>query len=442
MTEPHYLTITEVAQLLNRTLEEQHPRLFFEGEIHQITRASSGHLYFTLKDAKSQISAVMWRGLASSLEFNPEQGLGVVCQGKPNVYHASGRLQIIVNKMMPSGEGELRKKFLKLKARLEKEGLFAEDRKRKLPFLPRVIGVVTSASGAAIHDMCVKINERMPSTRVLLFDVRVQGEGAALEIADGIRALNERDDVELIIVGRGGGSLQDLWAFNEEEVVRAIFASRIPVISAVGHEVDLTLSDLVADVRAPTPTAAAEIAVPRRDDLLARITELERRLADTERWFMPLMQKLDELEQRLKQRTASLLEEYRLKLKAAVAKIAILHPESVIASMRDKINSLSRRLYSAGKNLNDRFISEIEYLADRKHKGILRYFDQLRSRLDALEKHLYAVSPLRVLKRGYAIVEHNGEVVRTAESLKPRDSVGIRFYSGCANAEIVGIKTE
>lgn len=413
-TQSTYLSITELNNRLNTILITELPEVSFEGEISQCTRAASGHIYFTVKDDRSQMSAVMWRGMAQGLGFTPETGQQVQCQGKPNVYHASGRLQVVVHAMRQSGEGELQRKYLELKAKLAKEGLFSSERKRTLPFLPKAVGVVTSGSGAVIHDIMVKIQERMPVLQVYLVDVRVQGEGAASEIAEGIELLDASGKVDVIIVGRGGGSLEDLWAFNEEEVVRAVFASRVPVVSGVGHEVDVSLSDLVADVRAPTPTAAAELITPRRVDLLAALDEYARRLDDLDRWFFPVMQRLDDLSARLDLGTASIFDRFRLRLDGTQSKLDVIRPKAIIDFYNERIANQGRRLKTS-----------IEVA-----------LKQANFKLAGYQGRFEAISPQRVLQRGFAIVQAGGNAVRSETELKSQDKVTLVFSEGGAEANI------
>ena len=268
------LTVSELNQMIKGTLERELDSCWVVGEISNFRVPPSGHLYFTLKDANSQISAVMFRGKSKGLGFQPENGTEMLCFGRVSVYSVRGDLQFYVESMEPRGRGALYLRFEQLKKRLWEEGLFADERKRPLPFLPQAIGIVTSVRGAALQDMIRLLGDRFQDRRVVIWPVKVQGEGAALEIAQGIKELGESGLVEVMIVGRGGGSLEDLWAFNEEVVARAIFAAPVPVISAVGHEIDFTIADFVADHRAPTPTAAAEMVVPRKEELDRKSTRL------------------------------------------------------------------------------------------------------------------------------------------------------------------------
>lgn len=448
-----WLSISDVTRLFNDILEASFPGLKFQGEISQIQRAPSGHVYFTVKDPQSQLSCVMWAGTVRSLRFRPEPGMLVRCQGKPNVYGANGRLQVIVHSMEPAGEGELQKRFLELKARLEKEGFFSAERKRPLPYFPKAIGIVTSKTGAVIHDMMVKLRERMPSMTAYLVDTRVQGEGAAGEIAKAIDYLNSVNLVDVIIVARGGGSLEDLWAFNEEEVVKAVFRSRVPVISGVGHEVDVTLCDLVADVRAPTPTAAAEMVVPRRSDLIALLDDYYRRLTDSDRWFQPRVQRLDDLSLRLDTIMVRVFEEGRLRLGAAQARLKTIQPDRVIALLDSRVSVLQERLTNVSKSRIANFRERVNVLEGRLagHSPI-RYvkeggrevqrlqqrlqlanetlLSKLRIRVDHLAQRFESNNPARVLDRGFAIVEKNGKPITTAKSLIAGENVAVRFADG------------
>jgi len=453
-----YLSVAELTRSLNTTLEQVYPQVFFQGEISGVTRASSGHIYFSVKDSsegqKSKLDAVMWRSSAATLSFPLVEGLAVLCVGRPNIYPGSGKLQVIVHKITPSGEGLLQKRYLELQRKLAQEGLFAPERKRPLPPFPTALGVVTSKSGAVIHDIMVKVRERMPSLKVYLVDVRVQGEGASEEIAAGVRLLNERGEVDVIIVARGGGSLEDLWAFNEEEVVRAIFASRIPVVSGVGHETDTTLSDLVADLRAPTPTAAAEAVVPKREDLLAYLREIERRLNDSDRWFRPLEQRVDELERMLRERLTNRLEVSRLRLGKAEFQVARIAPAVLLNRLGSTLDELQRRLYTSGMEaafLRHRRLEAVAARLDRANTP--HRYQRLRERLDDLsgrfastldrvierrrvslsnmEYRLKGLSPQSVLERGFVILRDNkGKILQVGSEVEIGSSGSLEMRDG------------
>ncbi len=293
-------TVSELSSQIKSILEEQFGSLWLTGEISNFKAHSSGHFYFSIKDSQSQIQAVMFRGTNRLLKFKMEEGLEVIVNGRVTVYEPRGNYQIVVEYLEPKGLGALQLAFEQLKKKLEAEGLFEVARKKPLPFLPQKIGIVTSPTGAVIRDMLHVLKRRYPNIEILLNPVNVQGVGAEFEIAKAIDELNTFDDIDILIVGRGGGSLEDLWAFNTEEVARAIFRSKIPIISAVGHEIDFTLADFVADLRAPTPSAAAELAVPLKAELQLAIQNLKDRLKHPKRRLEELSQRVDELQERLK----------------------------------------------------------------------------------------------------------------------------------------------
>jgi exodeoxyribonuclease VII large subunit len=425
------LSVSDVNRLFNTALEAQFPALSFAAEISEITQAASGHIYMTLKDAEAQLSAVMWRSAASSLKFKPKVGMSVVCDGRPNVYIKSGRLQIVITRMQEDGVGALQRKFLELKEKLDKEGLFESSRKRKLPFLPRAIGIVTSKSGAAISDIMTRLSARMPQLPVYLVDVRVQGDGAALQIAKAISYFNSLSLVDVLIVTRGGGSLEDLWAFNEEVVVRAVFSSRLPVISAVGHERDTTLSDLAADVRAPTPTAAAEIVVPRRVDLLGQIAACERSLLEFDRWLQPLFSELDAKQARLERQLANQVSIKSSELKEVAAQVALIEPGRLLRAHHDRLKlAVSRISVIAGRV--EALRSEAQALAYRLGWAGKQSLQLNKSRLDSSASVLKTLNPLGVLARGYSIVRKGSEIIRSSEALKTNDELEVSFAKGQA----------
>ncbi len=460
-----YLSVTQVTSLFNDILETSFPQLLFRGEISQITVAQSGHVYFTLKDEGAQLSCVMWAGVARTLNFRPVAGKGVLCHGRPNVYGPSGRLQIIVHRLLEDGQGELQQRFLELKSRLEREGFFSPERKRPVPRFPRAVGLVTSRTGAVLHDMLVKIRERFPSMIVYLAETRVQGDGSAGEIARALRELDRSGLVDVIIVARGGGSLEDLWAFNEEEVVKAVFACATPVVSGVGHEVDTTLCDLVADVRAPTPTAAAELVVPKVSDLLVAVSELERRLKDTDRWLQPRIQRVDDLSMRLESRLGSVVEHGHLRLKAAEAMLAGIRPDRIFELLRTHVSTLSERLVRAGllklqsnqgavQALGDRLRRAsppdilqrreelVKSFARRLDVSVSRVIEARVSLVEALTLRLEALDPVRVLDRGFAMVTSGGRVVRSVSEVNVGSDVEVAMADGTISATVSAVKKE
>lgn len=459
MLDDRYLSVQDVMRMLNDMLEVEYPQILFTGEISQLTTAQSGHTYFTVKDERAQVSCALWAGVGRSLKCRPKVGMTVKCRGRPSLYGQTGRFQIIVSHIVEAGEGELQRRFLELKAKLEHEGLFARERKRPLPFLPRGIGIVTSRTGAVIHDMMVKVHERFPSVPVYLSDTRVQGDGIAKEIAQAIRRLDATDLIDVIIVARGGGSLEDLWQFNEEEVVRAVFACSKPVVSGVGHEVDITLCDLVADVRAPTPTAAAEMVVPLRVELLHRVAELERRLVDVDRWFQPIVQLVDDLGGRLQGRFRSVCKEYRLRVQAAVSSLANIKPRAVMQLLNAKLIGLERELSVATRRniadrqrivevnqarLNQSFGAEelhvvarsIQSIEDRLRRGIKQRYEIKLEALRGVQGRLDAISPRAVLNRGYSLVSKGGSYVSSAKMISRGDSIAITMKDGTFNANV------
>ncbi len=277
-TQRRVFSISEITKNIRSVLEENFSGVWVEGEISNFKFHTSGHMYFSLKDEFSQIQCVMFRSENAKLDFDPKEGLSVVCFGRVSVYPVRGQYQLYAERMEPKGLGALQLKFQQLKEKLKKEGLFDEARKREIPYLPNRIGIVTSIDGAALKDILNVLDRRFSTVSILINPVAVQGAGAAASIAEAIEDFNRLKNVDVLIVGRGGGSLEDLWAFNEEIVARAIFNSRIPVISAVGHEVDFTIADFVADLRAATPSAAAEIVMPMKEELILRISDLKLRI--------------------------------------------------------------------------------------------------------------------------------------------------------------------
>lgn len=393
--KPQFLTVTQLNQIIKGTLERELAGYWIVGEISNIRIPPSGHCYFTLKDERSQICAVMFRRQGVGLSFAPENGMEVLCFGRVSLYPARGDLQLYVDTIEPRGQGALYLAFEQLKKKLSAEGLFSEERKRALPFLPASVGIVTSQKGAALRDMLRIIRDRYPDRRIIVLPVKVQGDGAAREIAAGIADLSRSGLVDVMIVGRGGGSLEDLWAFNEEIVARAIFASPVPVISAVGHEIDFTIADFVADYRAPTPTAAAEIAVPKKSDLIDHLAALEEQL------LRCVKRKLDmarEIWRGLVKRLAD--------------------PERQLREHQQRLDDLSVDLA-------------------RRFQERLRQF---KHRLGQDSGRLEALSPLGVLQRGYSIAHKIPEeaIVTDSASLKIGDLLRVRFATGKSICRVEG----
>lgn len=390
---PQALSVTDLTTRIQGSLEAAFDPVWVVGEISSLRAPSSGHLYFTLKDDHSQLRSVMFRGYAGLLRFRPEDGLEVIVRGKVSFYTARGDLQLYASTMEPRGLGAQQLALEQLKAALAAEGLFAPERKRPLPFFPRCIGVVTALGGAAMHDILAIVHQRCPYTRVIIRSTKVQGIGAGVEIAAGVRDLNDQGEAEVIIVGRGGGSREDLNAFNEEVVVRAIAASMVPVVAAVGHEIDLSIADLVADRRAPTPTAAAEMVVPRWDDLRAQVDADARALAAA----MP----------------------------------------QLLLDRRGMVTYLSKRLRDPRERLAT-LHGQLRAASARLRSAFQRREEQTRARLQELAAALNSLSPLAVLGRGYSLTRTvpDGKLVTDAATLTPGDLLRLTFAKGEARGRV------
>ncbi len=352
--ESKVYSVTELTRQVKFLLEENFHSIWLEGEVSNLRIPSSGHMYFTLKDANSQISAVLFKGNSRDMKFKLKDGLAVTVQGEISLYERSGQYQIVIRKMEPKGLGALQLAFIQLKEKLEGEGFFDSQKKKQIPLLPGKIGIVTSPSGAAIRDMLNVIDRRFSNLHILINPVRVQGEGSGNEIAQAIEEFNQMPDIEVLIIGRGGGSMEDLWAFNEEVVARAIYSSEIPIISAVGHEIDWTISDFVADLRVPTPSAAAELVVKQKSEFVDKIALYQERLKGSLGYLLetlshrlkyaiesyvfkePLnrvtqyIQRIDELENRLKKDLSHTVEIQQRHLQGVFAKLEVLNPLSIL----------------------------------------------------------------------------------------------------------------
>ena len=436
------VTVSELTTRIRGVLESTQGEVLVEGEIANSRLWKTGHLYFTLRDEHAQLKAVMFRSAVRYLRFTPEDGLRVVARGRVTVYEPKGEYQIVCEQLQPQGVGALQVAFDQLKRTLEADGLFEATRKRPLPLLPRQIGVVTSLHGAALQDILKVLARRHPTAHVVIRPVRVQGEGAAGQIARGIDQLSRQEGVDVIIVGRGGGSLEDLWAFNEEPVARAIATATVPVISAVGHEIDVTISDLVADIRAATPSAAAEIGVAGRDELLGRVDQLSDRLRatlrDTIRRLLTSVLELDrrpgvagwparlairgrhaaELTHALTQATRSTLVTRERRLRSAQLKLEAHEPGRRVEASRT-------RLVVAGERLG---------------AAIVHRRQRLEGRLGDLTGRLEALSPLGVLARGYAVCwnANRTAIVRDASAVSVGDDVAITLRQGQLTCTVTG----
>ena len=390
-------TVSQLTGVIRRLIESQ-PELsdlWVEGEVSNFSRAASGHCYFTLKDAGAQLNCVMWRGVASKQSYLPTTGDHVQVHGYVGVYEGGGKYQLYADEIQPAGIGDLYRQFELLKARLEEEGLFDPERKRQLPQFPRVIGVVTSPIAAALRDIVNVLARRYPLVQVLLSPTAVQGEAAPAQIVAALGALNARDDVDVIIVARGGGSLEDLWAFNDEHVARAIAASRHPVVCGVGHETDFSLADFAADLRAPTPSAAAELVVQDQIDLRAQVAGLAVRAATSLR---------------------AGLDGNRLRLMEQERALRHLSPRVQVAQARQRVDDL----------------------LERSHTSVGHEFALWRERVAGVSGRLAGFSPVGTLARGYAIIRQRatGEVVSSVQDVSTDDALAVRVLDGEFRAEV------
>ena len=394
------LTVAQLTAQIKSSLEGEFPNVWVVGEISNCSRPQSGHAYFTLKDDQAQIRAVMWRSAAAKLKFELADGLDVVCHGHIDVYAPRGSYQLVIDELQPKGVGALELAFRKLREKLAAEGLFDPARKRKLPVFPRRVAFVTSPTGAAIHDFLQVLRRRWRGVDVLVIPARVQGDGAAQEIVAGIRLANRISPrLDVLIVGRGGGSLEDLWTFNEEPVVRAIAASKIPTVSAVGHEIDVTLADLAADVRALTPSEAAERIVPASEEISARVRSYQQRLRHAaHRRVMWLRARYD----------------------GVASQRPFRRPFDLIHDRSRKLDELSMHALAGMRRLT------------REHE----------SRLATMAGKIDSLSPLAVLARGYTITRdvRTGDVIRAASRLRVGQSIVTRFREGVAVSKVESIE--
>ncbi len=383
----HILTVTDVTNLIKNTLESAFSDIWIEGEISNLSIPQSGHAYFTLKDEHSQIRAVLFRSSQRFLKFTLQHGLQVICRGRVSVYEPRGEYQLVLEYLEPKGLGALQLAFEQLKAKLEGEGLFDLDRKKRLPLLPRRIGIITSPTGAAIRDILRVIKRRHPRMHLLIYPVPVQGPEAAPAIVAALSFFNRERNVDVIIAARGGGSLEDLWAFNEETVARALYQSRLPVISAVGHETDYTIADFVADLRSPTPSAAAEMVVQSEEHFCRVLSSLESAL------IRDFSQKVDRARSRVRECT---------------------------------------RMLGDPRRILDRQSQRIDELTGRLATGLTHHVRRDRSRLTAIVSGLDHLNPLAILSRGYSITKTKpgGMIIKDARDVHPGDIVSTRLSRG------------
>ena len=441
-----YLSVTTLTKYLKMKFDKDPylERVYLTGQVSNFRKRPT-HQYFSLKDDHAVIQATIWSGIYQKLGFDLEEGMKINVIGRVQVYEPSGSYSIIIEKAEPDGVGALAIQFEQLKKKLAEEGMFQERFKQPLPQFSKRIGVVTSRSGAVIRDIITTVSRRFPGVDILLYPTKVQGEGSAEEIARNIARANQRDDLDLLIIGRGGGSIEDLWAFNEEIVVRAIFESRLPIISSVGHETDVTLADFVADRRAATPTAAAELATPvTKLDLLAHLQNQEKRMATAvrnvlskkqealkkcshsvifrqpERLYDGYLQRLDQLQLRLKQSLRTRISDNKQLVQARTHRLVQLSPVTKIQRYQDRLGQLDKILRSQMALVYDVKVAEVKRLSEA----------------------LLMLDTSRIVARGYAIVKKEESVVDSVESLKKKDQVTLLMRDGQVELEVKDVKTK
>jgi exodeoxyribonuclease VII large subunit len=435
---PRVYSVSELTREIKAVIEGRFPSVLVKGEVSNLRAPGSGHVYFTLKDAEACLDAVLFRTEARRLKFQVQNGLSLVARGRLSLYEPQGRYQLVCDSVEPLGAGALQIAFEQLKERLEREGLFAQERKRRLPYLPRRIAVVTSPGGAAVHDFLRVLHRRFPNLPVLIVPARVQGEGAAQEIARGIVRAGKQPRVDVVVVARGGGSLEDLWAFNEEVVARALYACPVPTVSAVGHEVDVTIADYCADVRAPTPTAAAELLAREKTELVADLAQrrarlfrslraqLDRKRAQLDKGRARVAHpgalisdrklRLDRLQQRLEDRARAELSSRAAGLRKLRDRLQTQHPRERLHRLHREVSRLEEKLAALARRL----------LSARRQR-----FESLAGRLDAL-------SPLRVLARGYAVAfDERGHALLRADQVQPGERLRVRLHDGELDASVL-----
>jgi len=434
-------TVTEITSHIKNVLENTIQPMWIEGEISNFKHHSSGHMYFSLKDENCAINCVFFKQYNSYLRFTPENGMKVLSYGKVTVYEKRGQYQILVNQMKPLGTGELEIAFQQLKEKLEKEGLFSEKYKKEIPEFPSSIGIVTASTGAAIQDIRNVLTRRFP-VEICLISTRVQGDRAADEIVEAISKFNELNNVEVLIVGRGGGSLEDLWPFNEEIVARAIFNSKIPVISAVGHEVDFTISDFVADLRAPTPSAAAELVVPDRKAVVERINNLEYTINSIfSRNIDEYKNSLSEITWRLKQNHPKyILQQYSQQLDELT--YLLQNNISLIKDKRIALEKVKSQFYSSFEKLYKNESLRINDLTARLKKRIDRIYRTKHETFIQFVGKLEELNPLKILVRGYAVAKKEGKIISSVLNIKKDDKLNVILSDGKLDCLVEDINEE
>lgn len=437
-SEPSVLSVEQLNVYIKQLLEGQVGMVWVKGELSNFKAHTSGHFYFSLKDSRSQISAVMFRGHNSRLKFKPTDGMEVIVRGRITVYEPRGNYQLMCELMDPVGAGALQKAFEQLKAKLKAEGLFDSARKRPIPTFPRHIAIVTSPTGAAIRDILNVLSRRARSIQVTVVPTVVQGEAAAPQIREALKKAVALPNVDAVIIGRGGGSIEDMWCFNDEALARLIAASPVPVISAVGHEIDFTIADFVADLRAPTPSAAAELVAKSSSELANKVQSLERVLyISFEKKMKYLREKMLGLSKRLvdpKRR----LQDLELRNDDLLSRLEMaIH--RYVKEKSHRVEMLTQKLGSP-QDLIDEKKKDLAYLGARSEKALIFSVEKKKARMSRLIGILDSLSPLRVVERGYSIVTKDHEVIKSAGQVKKGDTLGIRLAQGSLTVVVDSVK--
>ncbi|KKK33241.1 exodeoxyribonuclease VII large subunit [Mesobacillus campisalis] len=445
MDEHRYLTVHALTKYIKRKFDAD-PHLqdiFVKGEISNFKQHSSGHMYFTLKDEKARILAVMFSSFNKGMKFRPENGMKILIRGEITVYEPSGQYQVYVKEMQPDGVGDLFLAYEQLKARLEKEGLFLPRYKKPLPKYPQKVGVITSPTGAAIRDVLTTLKRRYPITDILIIPALVQGSQGAASIVRAIETANRRSGIDVLIVGRGGGSIEELWSFNEEAVARAIFASRIPVISAVGHETDFTIADFVADMRAPTPTAAAELAVPHIDDLMEKVLNRQSRLIRAMKEKVNFEQgRYGRLKKSYAFRFPRRLYEQKLEQVDRLTETLVKGAGKLAETKAESLLHLTRRLE---RNHPEELLKHSREAHQRQERELKRamaaILSEKQQEFAGLVSTLEALNPLKIMERGYSLAyTEEGSLIKRPSQVKANDSLTVKLPDGQINCIVKNVE--
>lgn len=436
-------SVTRLNREARAVLEGSFPAIWVQGEISNLARPASGHMYFSLKDRDSQVRCAMFKGRNRFLKFAPENGMEVLARGLVSLYEGRGEFQLIIEEMEPAGEGALQRAFAELKQRLFEEGLFDDAHKIPLPAYPRTIGVITSPTGAAIRDILTVLKRRYPAAAVIVYPVPVQGDGAAAAIVQALETADRRGEADVLILARGGGSLEDLWSFNEEAVARAIYRLETPIVCGVGHEIDFTIADFVADSRAPTPSAAAEMVSPDQRELLGYIklretriithtlqllrglrqsmTQMEKRLPHPVRRLQSIGQRIDDISLRMQQDMRTIFAEKKSLLTRHSGEVHRFNPMHILRLYKERLSFLGQQL----------------------HRRIAQVFQDQRTHMERLVHGLHTVSPLATLDRGYAIVTRaDGSIIREAAAVKTGEIIKSRLSKGSISSQVTDIEND